>query len=121
MHGMGGDAFSLVVRKESSSALGTWLGWLMAAIYMGGRLPQICLNIRRGTVEGLNPLMFMFALFGNAAYVGSILVRTLEWDKLKPNMPWLIDAAVCVLLDFFILVQFAHYKVKRRDTGAVKK
>lgn len=27
------------------SALGQWLGWLMAAIYTGGRLPQIWLNV----------------------------------------------------------------------------
>ncbi|GLJ24495.1 hypothetical protein SUGI_0467800 [Cryptomeria japonica] len=121
LQGRGGGAFGLVVREESSRQLGTWLGWLMAAIYMGGRLPQICLNIKRGTVEGLNPLMFIFALFGNATYVGSILVRTLDWEKLKPNMPWLIDAAVCVLLDFFILVQFIYYKVRRTDAGGVEK
>lgn len=24
---------------------GQWLGWLMAAIYMGGRIPQIVLNV----------------------------------------------------------------------------
>ncbi|KAK9231116.1 hypothetical protein WN943_021348 [Citrus x changshan-huyou] len=44
------------------SAFGQWLGWLMAAIYMGGRLPQIWLN-------GLNPLMFVFALVANVTYV----------------------------------------------------
>lgn len=27
------------------SVFGQWLGWLMAAIYMGGRIPQICLNV----------------------------------------------------------------------------
>jgi hypothetical protein len=27
------------------SAFGQWLGWLMAAIYMGGRIPQIWLNV----------------------------------------------------------------------------
>ncbi|XP_059076391.1 probable vacuolar amino acid transporter YPQ1 [Cryptomeria japonica] len=70
---------------------------------------------------GLNPLMFIFALVGNATYVGSILVRTLEWEKLKPNMPWLIDAAACVLLDFFILVQFIYYKVRGTRTGGVEK
>jgi len=32
----------------------------------------------------------------------SILVKTLEWKKLKPNMPWLVDAAACVLLDIFV-------------------
>ncbi|KAF5736073.1 vacuolar amino acid transporter YPQ1 isoform X1 [Tripterygium wilfordii] len=44
------------------SAFGQWLGWLMAAIYMGGRIPQILLN-------GLNPLMFIFALLANLSYV----------------------------------------------------
>jgi hypothetical protein len=28
------------------NVIGTFLGWSMAAIYMGGRLPQICLNVR---------------------------------------------------------------------------
>ncbi|KAL9398134.1 hypothetical protein Peur_007095 [Populus x canadensis] len=104
------------------NVIGTFLGWSMAAIYMGGRLPQICLNktaqemvditcpfgnagmaavapaftnqkhqfsrtmteilipstslfswnictIKRGKVEGLNPLMFVFALVGNITYV----------------------------------------------------
>ncbi|RXI07271.1 hypothetical protein DVH24_026407 [Malus domestica] len=77
------------------SALGQWLGWLMAAIYMGGRLPQICLN-------GLNPLMFVFALIANVTYVGSILVRTTDWDNITANMSWLLDAAVCVVLDLFV-------------------
>ncbi|CAL9151986.1 unnamed protein product [Musa hybrid cultivar] len=83
---------------------------IMAAIYMGGRLPQIYMNIKRGSVEGLNPLMFMFALAANATYVGSILVRSIEWERIKANSPWLLDAIVCVLLDLFIILQFAYYK-----------
>ncbi|XP_061949199.1 uncharacterized protein LOC133672715 isoform X1 [Populus nigra] len=92
------------------SAFGQWLGWLMAAIYMGGRIPQIWLNIKRGSVEGLNPLMFVFALVANLTYVLSIVVRTTEWDSIKPNMPWLLDAAVCVALDFFIILQYIYYR-----------
>ncbi|PIA55609.1 hypothetical protein AQUCO_00700132v1 [Aquilegia coerulea] len=95
---------------ETHSVYGVWLGWMMAAIYMGGRIPQIFLNIKRGSVEGLNPLMFIFALVANAAYVGSILVRSTEWAKIKPNMPWLLDAVVCVALDLF--VSFAIYLMK---------
>lgn len=96
-------------------------------------------------LQGLNPLMFMFALAGNITYVGryeiliqnvflslcwlsinqlciqsswerherikkhmgggglcSILVRSTEWSQLKPNLPWLVDAGVCVLLDTFV-------------------
>ncbi|EOY08839.1 PQ-loop repeat family protein / transmembrane family protein, putative isoform 1 [Theobroma cacao] len=91
------------------SRVGTFLGWAMATIYMGGRLPQICLNIRRGNVEGLNPFMFMFALVGNSTYVASILVESTDWSRIRPNLPWLVDAAGCVLLDTFILIQFIYF------------
>lgn len=35
----------LLQESHTHSTLGQWLGWLMAAIYMGGRLPQIWLNV----------------------------------------------------------------------------
>lgn len=98
------------------SALGQWLGWLMAAIYTGGRIPQIWLNIKRGSVEGLNPFMFIFALIANATYVGSILVRTTEWESIKANMPWLLDAIVCVALDLFIILQYINYRYHQKTT-----
>ncbi|XP_022767895.1 probable vacuolar amino acid transporter YPQ3 [Durio zibethinus] len=94
---------------EGGSRVGTFLGWAMAAIYIGGRLPQICLNIRRGNVEGLNPFMFIFALVGNSTYVASILVNSIDWLRIRPNLPWLVDAGGCVLLDTFILVQFIYF------------
>ncbi|PWA95110.1 Cystinosin/ERS1p repeat-containing protein [Artemisia annua] len=100
----------------SNTVVGQWLGWMMAAIYMGGRIPQIVLNIKRGSVEGLNPLMFIFALVANATYVGSILVRSTEWSKIKANMPWLLDAAACVALDSFIIMQYVYYRyLRKRD------
>ncbi|THG22890.1 hypothetical protein TEA_025374 [Camellia sinensis var. sinensis] len=99
-----------LLQEESmeNNVYGQWLGWMMAAIYMGGRIPQIWLN-------GLNPLMFFFALVANAAYVASILVRTSEWDKIKANMPWLLDAVVCVLLDLFYI--YYRYMRKRSTSG----
>ncbi|KAJ4962804.1 hypothetical protein NE237_022743 [Protea cynaroides] len=95
------------------------LGWMMAAIYLGGRIPQIWLNIKRGSVEGLNPLMFVLALVANIAYVGSlfgcnIVVRTTEREKIKPNMPWLLDAVVCVALDSSIILHYIYYKYIKR-------
>lgn len=111
-------ADSSVGHGGGGSEIGSILGWAMAAIYMGGRLPQICLNIRRGNVEGLSPLMFVFALIGNATYVGSILVNSMEWSKIRPNMPWLVDAGGCVLLDAFILIQFVYFRYwKSGDAG----
>jgi len=98
------------VLVATNISLGEWLGWLMAAIYMGGRVPQIWLNIKRGNVEGLNPLMFILALIANATYTGSILERSTEWEKIKANMPWLLDAVVCVVLDLFIILQYVYYR-----------
>lgn len=107
----------LLHEQGAENVLGQSLGWLMAAIYMGGRLPQIWLNIKRGNVEGLNPLMFIFALVANVTYVASILVRTTEWDKIKANMPWLLDAIVCVALDLFIILQYIYYRYIRRPSS----
>ncbi|KAJ6332263.1 hypothetical protein OIU76_010617 [Salix suchowensis] len=100
---------------NDGSGIGTFLGWSMAAIYMGGRLPQICLNIKRGKVEGLNPLMFVFALVGNITYVASILVNSLAWSKIRANQPWLVDAGGCALLDTCILLQFVYFRYSRRQ------
>ncbi|KAF3441364.1 hypothetical protein FNV43_RR15278 [Rhamnella rubrinervis] len=93
---------------EGNSGVGSYLGWGMAAIYMGGRLPQILLN-------GLNPLMFVFALVGNATYVASILVNSLDWSKIRPNLPWLVDAGGCVVLDTFIILQFIYFRYWMRQ------
>jgi hypothetical protein len=35
-----------MIGEKSTIPVGTFLGWLMAAIYMGGLLPQIYLNVR---------------------------------------------------------------------------
>ncbi|XP_076946612.1 vacuolar histidine transporter YPQ3-like [Bidens hawaiensis] len=96
-----------------SIGIGTFLGWGMAAIYMGGRLPQILLNIRRGHVQGLNPLMFVFALLGNSTYVASILVSSMEWSKIQPNLPWVVEASGCIMLDTFILTQFVYFRLRK--------
>ncbi|KAK7290715.1 hypothetical protein RIF29_05322 [Crotalaria pallida] len=97
---VGGDQ-SAENGASGSIGIGTFLGWIMTFMYLGGRLPQICLNIKRGHVEGLNPLMFLLALIGNASYVASILVINLDWSRIRPNLPWLVDAGGCAFLDFF--------------------
>ncbi|XP_077248935.1 PQ-loop repeat family protein / transmembrane family protein isoform X2 [Tasmannia lanceolata] len=104
---------SSLTEEYTSSGIGTFLGWAMAAIYMGGRLPQIFLNIRRGNVEGLNPLMFIFALIGNSTYLASILVSSLEWSRIRPNLPWLADAGGCIILDSFIVLQFIYFHYRK--------
>ncbi|XP_024627872.1 seven transmembrane protein 1 isoform X2 [Medicago truncatula] len=107
-----------VDENEVHSTYGQYLGWIMAAIYTCSRIPQIWLNIKRGSVEGLNPFMFVFALIANTSYVGSILVRTTEFESIKANLPWLLDATVCVALDFFIISQYIYYRYFRSSESS---
>ncbi|XP_010531580.1 PREDICTED: probable vacuolar amino acid transporter YPQ2 [Tarenaya hassleriana] len=100
---------SRLISVYAQCVVGQWLGWSMAAIYMGGRVPQIWLNTKRGSVWGLNPLMFAFALLANLTQVASILARTTKWDTIKANLPWLLDAVVCVALDLLIILQYIYY------------
>ncbi|KAL3723881.1 hypothetical protein ACJRO7_035966 [Eucalyptus globulus] len=104
--------------RMKHNVIGQRLGWLMAATYMGGRISEICLNIKRGSIEGLNPLMLIFELVANVTYVGSILVRTVEWESIKANMPWLLDAIVCVALDLFIILQYIYYRYFRKSENS---
>jgi hypothetical protein len=81
----------------------------MTAIYLGGRVPQILLNRKRGSVEGLSVSMFALAVLGNLTYFSSILARSAAWRRVRPNLPWLCDAALCLAMDAVILWQYARY------------
>ncbi|ACO62391.1 predicted protein, partial [Micromonas commoda] len=89
--------------------LGPALGWTMTAIYLSGRVPQIARNHARGSVEGLSVSMFALAVVGNATYLGSILARSTRWVTIAPNMPWIVDAGMCLAMDAVILAQSAWY------------
>jgi hypothetical protein len=103
---------------SAPSWLGPALGWAMTGIYLGGRVPQIVLNHRRGSVEGLSISMFALAVLGNATYMASILARSCAWWRIKPNLPWLTDAAACLLMDAVILSQYWRFKGEERRRRA---
>ncbi|OAE32648.1 hypothetical protein AXG93_1971s1070 [Marchantia polymorpha subsp. ruderalis] len=98
------------------SSLGLILGWLMTCIYLTGRLPQIILNWSRDFVIGVSMSTVIFAFLGNATYLGSLLVRGVEWQRLKFVLPWVVDIAFCLFMDFFILQMMCQYLYhQRRD------
>ncbi|KMZ73788.1 hypothetical protein ZOSMA_140G00260 [Zostera marina] len=96
---------TLVADEEKHSIVGTILGYAMAIAYVSGRLPQISLNNSKENHVGVNPCMFSLALFANTTYIASILFKSLEWSAISPNLPWIVDAVACILLDLYILVQ----------------
>ncbi|RHZ68168.1 hypothetical protein CDV55_104259 [Aspergillus turcosus] len=116
--------------RDSSSlafdTLGQVFGYLCAVLYLGSRLPQILLNYRRKSTEGVSLLFFLFACIGNLTYVLSILAYSpvckhprhcrpgeaaaLYGRYVLVNLSWLIGSFGTLLLDMCIFVQFFLYK-----------
>ncbi|KAI1812087.1 PQ-loop-domain-containing protein [Poronia punctata] len=103
---------------------GQIFGWLCAVLYLGSRLPQLLLNFRRKSTEGVSILFFLFACLGNLTYVLSIFIYEPEChgDRCPPgeagriygryllvNASWLAGSLGTLLLDLAIFAQFFIY------------
>jgi len=104
---------------------GQVFGWLCAALYLGSRLPQLLLNWRRKSTEGVSMLFFLFACLGNLTYVLSIFAydppcraapecepgeaEAGYWQYILVNLSWLAGSLGTLLLDLGIFVQFFIY------------
>ncbi|KAI5365220.1 hypothetical protein Slin15195_G047570 [Septoria linicola] len=120
------------------STFGQIFGYICAVLYLGSRVPQLLLNYRRKSTEGLNALFFLFACIGNLTFVCSIFAfepicsrhRHGHWQEshCKPgeakaiyaryilvNLSWLIGSLGTLFLDFAVFVQFWIY----RDDGTI--
>ena len=116
------------------SLWGQIFGYICAVLYLGSRIPQILLNRRRQSTEGLNALFFLFACLGNLTFVLSIFAfepicskrshgHWRERSHCKPgeheaiyaryilvNLSWLIGSAGTLVLDFAVFAQFFMYR-----------
>lgn len=89
--------------------LAQFFGWLCAVFYLGSRIPQILLNYKRKSCEGISFMFFLFACLGNLTYVISILAIDTNWYYLWVNSSWLAGSLGTLALDFTIFVQFFLY------------
>ena len=112
---------------------GQIFGYICAVLYLGSRIPQLLLNYRRKSTEGLNALFFIFACIGNLTYVMSIFAfepicgshRHGHWHEsncepgegptiyakyILVNLSWLIGSAGTLGLDFAVFAQFFLYR-----------
>ncbi|KAI0013887.1 PQ-loop-domain-containing protein [Xylariaceae sp. FL0662B] len=112
---------------EGLPSFDTWgqiFGWLCAIFYLGSRLPQLLLNWRRKSTEGVSILFFLFACLGNLTYVLSIFAyeplcpdshcRPGEAGRIYAryilvNLSWLAGSLGTLLLDLAIFAQFFIY------------
>ncbi|KAL9581584.1 MAG: hypothetical protein Q9212_003816 [Teloschistes hypoglaucus] len=113
---------------------GQIFGYLCAILYTGSRLPQLLLNYRRQSTEGISMLFFIFACAGNVTFVMSIFAfepdcvklgreysalqcQDGEWSAeyrkyILVNTSWVIGSAGALVLDLLIFVQFWMYSKK---------
>ncbi|CAI7626881.1 unnamed protein product [Penicillium glandicola] len=123
--------------------LGQVFGYFCAVLYLGSRLPQLLLNYRRKSTDGVSLLFFLFACIGNLTYVLSILAyspicqdgspeedmghhrhrtqcrpgeaATLYGRYVLVNLSWLVGSAGTLLLDMAIFTQFFLYRDDKID------
>jgi uncharacterized protein with PQ loop repeat len=96
---------SLSVFSIFNEVIGETIGWITMVIYIVGRFPQIFLNIKRKSTEGLSSLMYVFTILGNLFYALSVLVYLDDTTYIMYNLPWLISTFVTILLDIFVIFQ----------------
>ncbi|KAF8468160.1 PQ loop repeat-domain-containing protein [Kalaharituber pfeilii] len=109
------------------SPIAQLFGYLCALLYLASRLPQIYLNYRRKTVEGLSLLFFLFACLGNLTYVISIIsyippgpetgeepwtpeMKRTYWKYIAVNSSWILGSVGTLGLDMVIFMQFFIYR-----------
>lgn len=126
----GGDGHDEALERQEEalrmSLLGQVFGWLCAALYLGSRVPQLLLNWRRKSTEGVSMLFFVFACLGNITYVLSICAfkpvcaakdgtcqpgeaAAIYGRHILVNLSWLAGSGGTLLLDMCIFVQFFMY------------
>lgn len=111
---------------------GQVFGYFCAVLYLGSRVPQILLNYRRKSTEGISILFFLFACVGNLTYVLSIFAfdprcggehghcakgeaAKIYGQYILANASWLAGSMGTLFLDMGIFAQFFIYRERDDD------
>ncbi|KAF1814063.1 PQ-loop-domain-containing protein [Eremomyces bilateralis CBS 781.70] len=101
-------------------------GYVCALLYLGSRVPQLLLNYRRKSTEGISMLFFIFAVLGNSTYVLSIMAfeprcpgvegcaggeaARMYWRYMLVNLSWILGSLGTLFLDMGVFVQYFIYR-----------
>ncbi|KAJ8605713.1 hypothetical protein MRB53_041354 [Persea americana] len=98
------------------NTLGQIFGYGCAILYLGSRIPQLLLNFRRRSVEGISMLFFLFACHSSmfdAAASGHCSAQEATrkyWLYFAVNLSWLLGSFGTLLLDLVVFAQFYIYR-----------
>ena len=114
---------------------GQIFGYFCAILYLGSRIPQLLLNYRRKSTEGVSLLFFLFACIGNLTYDMSIFAydatplcegrgvgkcgpgeaSSIYGTYIAVNASWIAGSLGTLVLDMCIFVQFFMYRKDDED------
>lgn len=95
--------------------VGNVFAWSATAIFLLSRIPQIILNHKRKSVNGLSLTTFINIIIANQLFLVSILIHLIDLDASRHsvyilnNLPWIIGSCGSTLFDFIIFIQFSIY------------
>jgi len=118
-------------KREDAPAfniLGQIFGYICSVLYLGSRVPQLLLNYRRKSTEGISMMFFFFACLGNLTYNMSIFAydpqgacevpmhchaaeaRSIYGKEIAVNLPWILGSLGTFCLDMGVFVQYFLYR-----------
>jgi uncharacterized protein with PQ loop repeat len=96
-------------KSHLSYQFGQIIGWFTTILYIIGRIPQIHLNFKNKSTEGLSSLMYLYTIIANICYLISILAISTERNYIISNMFIVVCVVITVLLDIFVIYQTFYY------------
>lgn len=97
--------------------LADMIAWTSIFIFVSSRVPQIYLNYKRRSVEGLSLISFIMINIANYLFIISILVNLYDITEMTSkfiffmnNIQWILGSFCTSIFDAIIFYQFIKYK-----------
>ncbi|KAG2214517.1 hypothetical protein INT45_008642 [Circinella minor] len=95
---------------ERNIWIGRFFAWVCTCLYLSSRAPQIYLNFKRRSVEGLSMALFLCAAAGNLTYTLGIFTNPHQTrHSLLEAVPYILGSAGTLVFDLTIYIQNLIY------------
>lgn len=94
---------------DDGKGIGLIFSWISVVFYIIGRLPQIILNAKRRSTDGLSVVMYIFKIMGNLFFILTIITYSVEKEYILLNLAWIVFTVVTILMDLFVIFQYIYY------------
>lgn len=109
------QVFLTILKDNNSILLADLIAWGSIVIFASARIPQILLNNKRKSTNGLSLLSFIIINIANSLFLLSILVILLDipqnnhMNYIKNNIQWISGSFFTTMFDLIIFYQFYIY------------